>query len=678
MRLFLALSVLIVASTSLAKNTPLKFDSFGCVLSQTKATPDHQVNELYRCEVPALLGGTKNFYVMKLKSDFASNQYTQGYFLAPEIDQGSIREMILQRTSATHGMSRTNATITRKMISCFDGRVSESLSSEFKSGVDELARGYEQGMMARKKQPHYHLSDFEKANYGIEMANILYGISHRMHVSKFKAGMSALNSCWTTIDSSFINEMYDNFVNKAQDNQKFAGCIGMVAAGNATQDGALIHARNLDQSSLLFSWTQAPVVYLVSEPHFHKYVAVGTAGLIFPGGISGFNDQGIAVSLHQMNTTEYESHQPAGTAEVVPYLQQRILREASSIDEAFALIQKTPVIASWTVLISDSKKNEMASIEISPARKVIARRSTTVLGQSNHYLNPEMLKEHFHTRMGNYLETVSRLNYITERLNQDKGNIDLSWTVRTMSTHWDMIDHGPRSFGRVAVKASNLLSNIMIPKKNEFWTTLGDVQPGVHSQFLGFKIDFNSMNFSPIARTRTDVYADQPNYERSFFKYVEAFGAYKTEDFAKSESVLKEAIHLARLDGVFDYSYHYVLARVQMKRGEYMEANRNFKLIEAHRDLINDYTWDVIQMAKISNNDQLKALHMPGMGEYEREQILTRVLSDLEVYEKAKNTLRYGDDVQEKISIAHQWQKAKTSKERLKVKFQELDFGLAE
>src|SRR3546814_14327234 len=56
--------------------------------------------------------------------------------------------------------------------------------------------------------------------------------------------------------------------------------------------------------------------------------------LIYPGGISGLNDAGLAASLHQMSTTELESGFLTGTGDIAPFTQQRMLREAASIDEA--------------------------------------------------------------------------------------------------------------------------------------------------------------------------------------------------------------------------------------------------------------------------------------------------------------------------------------------------------
>src|SRR3546814_13447754 len=97
--------------------------------------------------------------------------------------------------------------------------------------------------------------------------------------------------------------------------------------------GRLLHARNRDAD--LYNWNKAPVLSLIDEtadqPDWHKYAAFGTAGLIYPGGISGLNDAGLAASLHQMPTTELESGFLTGHGDIAPFTQPRMLRAAPPV-----------------------------------------------------------------------------------------------------------------------------------------------------------------------------------------------------------------------------------------------------------------------------------------------------------------------------------------------------------
>lgn len=101
-------------------------------------------------------------------------------------------------------------------------------------------------------------------------------------------------------------------------------CTGFTCQAAGPADGRHLHARNLDAD--LCNWNIGSTLFLIDEteghPGWHRYVAFGTAGLIYPGGISGLNDAGIAVSLHQLSTTRYRSSFGAGErADIAPFVQ---------------------------------------------------------------------------------------------------------------------------------------------------------------------------------------------------------------------------------------------------------------------------------------------------------------------------------------------------------------------
>src|SRR3546814_5636777 len=134
-------------------------------------------------------------------------------------------------------------------------------------------------------------------------------------------------------------------------------CTGFAVPPALASGGRLLHARNLDAD--LYNWNKAPVLSLLDEtadhPGWHKYAAFGTAGLIYPGGISGLKDAGLAASLHQMSTTELERGFLTGTGDIAPFTKQRMLREAASIGEAVALATAAPHFAARSLLVSERK-----------------------------------------------------------------------------------------------------------------------------------------------------------------------------------------------------------------------------------------------------------------------------------------------------------------------------------
>lgn len=525
-------------------------------------------SDVQKCYLKAN-GSEKKFFIFKGQGTAAEIQFSHGYLLAEQINQGSIEEMKGHFAREEERMGK-NKWLFNSLKDCQMKRLKKSVSVEFMKNISAISAGYIQGMKDKGLTPKYNEEDFIFTLLGIEFGNVMGGIAHQSEESAVKALGKVIGQCGLKLAGEGIKEILKN-LRKDPPHEKKMGCVGLIAPESATGNG-LIHGRNLDQGPLMKSWSKAPVLYLIHEKGMIPYVAPGTAGLIYPGGISGYNEHGISVSLHQMNTTTWDTKHPAGSAEVVPYLQQRVLREAKSIDEAFALIQKTNTFSSWTIFISDSKTNEAASIEISANKKVLARRKVNqVMSQSNHFISPTMQKEHFHSNFAAYLESQSRIHQMDRILNDSTGKIDVDWAINALASHIDYFE-GERSFGRTAVKLSNIMTSVAYPVQNEFWMTLGDRKPAAHSWYVGSRVDFKNFAIDIISLNRSSSLEKRPSLEKSYSAAVSSYLAYKVRDMKLAISELKKAYELALEDGVDDTSYAYNLARLLMMEGNFSEA----------------------------------------------------------------------------------------------------------
>lgn len=545
--------------------------------------------EVQKCVLKA--GETKKaFFTFKANGSVEEIQYAHGFLLAEEIHHGSIEEMLayFAREEAALGDVKW---IFSALKECQMKRLKKSVSQEFMKNIAALSRGYADGMKAKGLRPLYTEEDFIFTLLGIEVGNVLGGIAQEQSTKPLRALRKVIGQCGIRVAGVGLKKLLTRF-NKEPAHDRKMGCVGLVAPDSATGEG-LIHGRNLDQTPLMKSWAKAPVIYLISESGRIPYVASGTAGLIYPGGISGFNQHGLAVSLHQMNTTRWDTSYKAGSAEVVPYLQQRILRETKTIDEAFALIQRTNVFSSWTILISDSKNQETASIEISANRKVIARRrKNEIMGQSNHFVDPSMQNEHFHSNFAAYLETQSRLYQMEQSLSEASGRIDIDWAMDNLASHQDYFE-GERSFGRVAVKLSNIMTSIAHPARNEFWMTVGDKKPAAHSWYVGTKADFDKMNLDVISLNKSYAHEDRSDLEKSFSLAVSSYLAYKNHDHQQAISDLKEAL---RLSGREDTSYIYNISRLYMMEENFTEAVKYMDKLLKRKQEFHPYQQALIAM----------------------------------------------------------------------------------
>ncbi len=298
------------------------------------------------------------------------------------------------------------------------------------------------------------------------------------------------------------------------------GCTGFALAPNRTADNRSLHARTFDGA--FFAWNEMPGLFLIDErdsnPRIkHRYAALGTAGLIYPGGISGVNDAGIACSLHQMSTATYTLGSPGGEYEIAPFVQQRILREASELDEAVELVRSIPHFASWAILVSDARAGRSVRIEINGGAEadgrapVQASDGSAVEIQTNHFREGEMPERfdhfrdaHFTPSLGKWIETRARLETISRKLEVLDGTLCTEDAIELLSDHDDAeLGGARRPCGRTVCKAYGIMSSVTRASTDgsraSIWVTLGDgsTLPGPHSVAVGFAIDWDGLSLKP-------------------------------------------------------------------------------------------------------------------------------------------------------------------------------------
>ena len=266
--------------------------------------------------------GAQPFCVLKQRGGFPDIAYDHGRLLASEIDKSSFPEIV---SAIARGIDRENETLERigaVVYRAYSSRVLKNTSPEFRQAIDAVAAGY----LAGTKKAQFTLDDVRDATVAIEVGNLVEGLSRLIEIPfvRVRALIGLLAICLPymfdprvvgTLNRLRRHEGIRPSLSRVLANMSsprtrcgFA-CTAFTASGQFTTDGRHIHARNFDAD--LYQWNVAPVLALIDETSGrrgrHKYVAFGTAGLIYPGGISGLNDAGLAVSLHQLSTARYRS-----------------------------------------------------------------------------------------------------------------------------------------------------------------------------------------------------------------------------------------------------------------------------------------------------------------------------------------------------------------------------------
>ena len=589
----------------------------------------------------------KKVFLLRQKGAFTDLCEDHGRALASEIEQGVFPEIVDTIRVDTDGGSDFTDRLFRALFNRIAEDVFTSTGGEFQDAVRALDRGYEQGRPGRK----FQFADVLNACVSIDAGNIATGFSRR--AEKWGAADANLAALVGFVTSSLRRYPgADADATMADRGRAFGalsrqagrggigmGCTGFTAPPGQTMEGLGLHGRTFDGA--FFAWNNVPGLFLVDErrpgrPEIkHRYAAVGTAGLIYPGGISGVNDAGIACSIHQMSTTTY-SLGDGGGCEIAPFVQQRILREAATLDEAIAVVKSVGHFASWAILVSDAVAGKAVRIEINghggtrPGKPEVAVSEIEDWAvQTNHFRTPEMEERfhhfgdaHFTKSVGKWLETRARQTVATQRLEllMQTDQLDTTEAMQLLASHDDAelgdgaggVD-ATRAFGRTICKAYGLMASIAradpdrTRASDEIWFTIGERLPGPHSSFLGFRINWEALDATPVATDPVRVARTVPQkMDAALSDYVDGFrclarprigGEYLGREPTEAELATLRAKALGHFDrgleraederGAPDVTFRYIRARLRHASGQLAQAQADWQVLRQLADSTN-------------------------------------------------------------------------------------------
>jgi hypothetical protein len=186
------------------------------------------------------------------------------------------------------------------------------------------------------------------------------------------------------------------------------GCTQAVAAGLATPEGTLVHARNMDWSDLSFLLDHPTIIVRRPEGKI-PFLVVGFPGSVAP--YSGMNLAGLAIASDEMDAVDDIDRVGSSHQQMI----YRMLGECSSLAEAEAFLKAQDHTTAEAILISDGNTGEAAVFEMTANHMGIRRLDDDgVLGLTNHFVHEDMVD--LHLAEADYESTDSWMRY--ERLQQ--------------------------------------------------------------------------------------------------------------------------------------------------------------------------------------------------------------------------------------------------------------------
>jgi len=213
-------------------------------------------------------------------------------------------------------------------------------------------------------------------------------------------------------------------------------CSAFVATGSYTKDGKVVIAHN-NWSAYLDGerWT---IIYDIVPAKGNRILMDGEPGVIHSGDDFGVNAAGIVIT--ETTISSFFGYDPNGIPEFVRA--RKAMQYAKSIDD-FARIMKEGNNGGYANdwLVADTRRNEIASLELGLKNVTLERKKDGYLVGSNFPINSKLAAEETEFPMKDAGASANARHVRWEELMaENKGKIDVALAEKFLADHYDTYD----------------------------------------------------------------------------------------------------------------------------------------------------------------------------------------------------------------------------------------------
>lgn len=260
------------------------------------------------------------------------------------------------------------------------------------------------------------------------------------------------------------------------------GCTSAVAWGEATADGRLLHARNLDYQGVE-CWPRTQAVIFHEPDEGMRFVAVAAAGVGL-GGITAMNEAGLTLTVHQHMFTDRAKL--GGTP--IGVVGDLVMRGARTLAEAARILASHTPIACWTYVVASAHERGVLCHEESPTRNVAqtfgaGRARQTTFGYANIYLDRELGDTEVDLYGSYWRHNHARHVRVNALLAEGSGALDAARMGGILAD----VGEGPCRISQSIAMALTVASVVFRPEDGAFWVAAGEA-PASHGTFVPFSL----------------------------------------------------------------------------------------------------------------------------------------------------------------------------------------------
>jgi hypothetical protein len=213
-------------------------------------------------------------------------------------------------------------------------------------------------------------------------------------------------------------------------------CSAFVATGGYTSDGKIVIAHN--NWSTYIDGERWTIMFDIVPAKGHRILMDGMPGLIHSGDDFGINDAGIVIT--ETTISGFAGYDTNGVPEFVRA--RKAMQYSESIDD-FARYMKEGNNGGYANdwLIADTRRNEIAHLELGLKNVTLERTSNGYFVGSNFPKNEKLAREETSYDLTDMTKSANARHVRWEQLMaENKGKIDLAAAKRFESDHYDSFD----------------------------------------------------------------------------------------------------------------------------------------------------------------------------------------------------------------------------------------------
>ncbi len=362
--------------------------------------------------------------------------------------------------------------------------------------------------------------------------------------------------------------------NVSQDLGMTYGCTSVVAFGGATASGALYHARNLDNISMM-DWAQYGYVVVYEPDQGYPFITYTYPTQV--GVMQAMNNQGITVSMNY-SLVDRDDNSLDGMAML--FLLRQIVQRAASLDEAMEIVLGTPRTFGMNIVISDSKIPDAVVLEVDANRFAVRRAEEGLLSATNRY-NSEYMRQF---QASGWLASERRDQRLSQFLSDHYGEIQVESMVellrdrgQTGSGEYEGLLDGINNTG-------SMLSCVFFPEEQIMGVSIPSAERGApDNEFYAFSLAKALAGEEPAVFSRNVGQTPEDNNLINWLLVRKAA-------LALSQNRLDETLdYLEQLDPEFAQAEAAVNLRAHayLRLGNQAEAQRYFQIL-AERSYVGE------------------------------------------------------------------------------------------